>query len=1193
MKRIAQLLAVLGGSALVLMLVAAVVLPRVVDPNQYKPQIVAAVERELGRKLIIPGDIEMSVFPWLGVRVGSVRLDNPEGFAADAFAAIEELRVRVRIVPLLSRKVEADVVTVRGLQLHLERDAQGRTNWQDLAAAGSPGAAGSARQGGASPLAALAVGGIEVQDATLRWTDHAAGRRVTIRKLNVNTSEISLFRPVRLQASFEVQTEDPQISGRIEGRGRLDLQLRRQRYVLRDLAVAAELAGDGIPGGRASLKAGGEAGFDAFRQELSLDGFRLEVLGLSVPPYTVAASGSLNGRVRLEPLTLDLPSVEAGASLEGDGRRLKAVLSGHVKADLGAGSVTLPELTLAVPELEWPGGKGALAPAGKGAASLDLGEGTFRVDWLSLQGDLSLEGLPSGKVPVRFAASAGGDWKKGIVHVDPLGIQVDAVKGAGKLRFASGSGRPQLSGSFGLDSFNPRQLLTRLGVSLPAVPDPASLTAARLFFDFGATAEELHLANLHLAVDDSLLVGAVRVRDFASPAVHFDLRLNGIELDRYRPVSSPEAAAAAAAPAAGAALLPVEALRKMDLNGSVGIGRLVVAGVRLDDTRIALRAEDGRIRTDPVETRLYGGRFRASAELDVRGGEPRLTVDESLSDVRLDRLLADLGIAPLPADLSGASSLSLKGSITADPGFGRLSVETLAAEALLAGTDFGRGSLPLGAVFSGTVEPSGKMLAAGRLSLKVAGMELQATDLQVQGPSANPSFSASLQAPAFNLRGVLQRLGRLPETADPGALTTAALSAAVSGSKDAVAVPALSLRLDDSRAEGRLDATFRPASGYAFDIRVDGIDLDRYLPPPAAGSPAVAATPGAAAAALPVEALRRLTMDGKLSVGKLKAARIRLSDLTVVVGAREGQGVLEPLTAKLYGGTYTGNIRYDARGEQLRLVVDEALAGVQAGPLLEDLRGKAVLTGRSDLSLKLSTAGADTHGLLRSLEGSTGFVFQDGAILGVDILGTLCRTLTALAAGSRDTGDIVGGALQMLMRPSPRPEAADGGGQARTEFSELKGTMVFSGGVGVNRDLLLQSPLLRVEGAGRLNLPDRSLDYGATAAVVESCEGQGGKGMRDLANYPIPVRISGPLDDLRVQPDITAGILEILRRRQARQAPAAPQQTAESPGPQEPVQPDRPAASESQAPPGTPEEQAEEAVRGLLRKGLQDLFKKE
>ncbi len=120
---------------LVLLAVAAVViLPMVVDPNDYKPQIVEKAKQTLGRDLAIEQDLSLSVFPWLGIETGGVRVGNAEGFQAESFAEIEQLGLKVKLMPLLSRRVEVDTLVLKGLRLNLEKDASGKTNWDDLAA---------------------------------------------------------------------------------------------------------------------------------------------------------------------------------------------------------------------------------------------------------------------------------------------------------------------------------------------------------------------------------------------------------------------------------------------------------------------------------------------------------------------------------------------------------------------------------------------------------------------------------------------------------------------------------------------------------------------------------------------------------------------------------------------------------------------------------------------------------------------------------------------------------------------------------------------------------------------------------------------------------------------------------------------------------------------------------------------------
>ena len=68
------------AALILLLLIVVISLPFIIDPNQYKGQIISQVKKETGRELAIPGDIKLSLFPWLGVQLGEVSLGNAAGF---------------------------------------------------------------------------------------------------------------------------------------------------------------------------------------------------------------------------------------------------------------------------------------------------------------------------------------------------------------------------------------------------------------------------------------------------------------------------------------------------------------------------------------------------------------------------------------------------------------------------------------------------------------------------------------------------------------------------------------------------------------------------------------------------------------------------------------------------------------------------------------------------------------------------------------------------------------------------------------------------------------------------------------------------------------------------------------------------------------------------------------------------------
>ncbi len=89
MKKALKIVLWLFGAIVALVLIAAIVLPMVLDPNDFRDEIGAAVAKQTGRELQIEGDLELSVIPWLGVRVGPTRLSNAEGFGDEPMLAIQ------------------------------------------------------------------------------------------------------------------------------------------------------------------------------------------------------------------------------------------------------------------------------------------------------------------------------------------------------------------------------------------------------------------------------------------------------------------------------------------------------------------------------------------------------------------------------------------------------------------------------------------------------------------------------------------------------------------------------------------------------------------------------------------------------------------------------------------------------------------------------------------------------------------------------------------------------------------------------------------------------------------------------------------------------------------------------------------------------------------------------------------------
>jgi len=125
---------ILGGLAagIVVLLGAALLgVWLLVNPNQFKDRIAAAVKESTGRELQLSGDIKLSVFPWIALELGPASLGNPPGFSQEPFLSLAHASVRVKLLPLLRKRLEVARLDIDGLNVRLRKNAEGRGNWQE------------------------------------------------------------------------------------------------------------------------------------------------------------------------------------------------------------------------------------------------------------------------------------------------------------------------------------------------------------------------------------------------------------------------------------------------------------------------------------------------------------------------------------------------------------------------------------------------------------------------------------------------------------------------------------------------------------------------------------------------------------------------------------------------------------------------------------------------------------------------------------------------------------------------------------------------------------------------------------------------------------------------------------------------------------------------------------------------------
>lgn len=397
-------------------------------------------------------------------------------------------------------------------------------------------------------------------------------------------------------------------------------------------------------------------------------------------------------------------------------------------------------------------------------------------------------------------------------------------------------------------------------------------------------------------------------------------------------------------------------------------------------------------------------------------------------------------------------------------------------------------------------------LSALRLKLQELLMEGDIKANNILGD--NPGFAGNVHIQPFNLRKLANDMNiELPTMADNSTLEKVALSAELEGSTSSVNAKQLDLTLDQSKLTGQFAVNNFTNPGFNFNLKLDQIDLDRYLPPveesqaKPAGSPASAEAGGPSQ--LPLDTLRQINAKGSIDIGKMTASGLTSENIHVTINAENGLVKLTPMRADLYQGQYNGNVSLDARGDKLKLAIDESVKGVQAEPLLKDMTGEAKITGTANANAKLNGSGATVEEIKQTLSGNGGFSFTDGALKGINIAEAIRKAKAALSG-------------QKL----PESDAP-----VQTDFSTLSGTFTANNGVIDNQDLALKSPLLRINGAGQASLPRETIDYNLKVAVVGTISGQGGKELAELKGLTIPVKITGTFSNPKPSVDL-AGMVK-------------------------------------------------------------------
>jgi len=302
------------------------------DPNDYKSQVTDLVKEKTRRTLSIEGDISLTLFPRLGVQLGKTRLSEFNG--DKEFAGLEQMRVSLALLPLLSKQVVVDQIQLSGLRVNLVKHGDGTTNFADLIGADQaerPAPAPASASTEVSPIK-FDIEGVKVSEAAVSWKDEAAGTEYIVSDFKLETGRMTPGVPVNFELAAAFASSEPKMDVKLQGAGNVTADPANRSISMTALTASVSARGP-------QLEA--VSNFKLSNAEASAKALRVQEMVITVDAKQAdnAVKGTLSTSIvaDLETQLFELPKLAGEFDLASPAlpmKTLKIPLAGAVRADL-------------------------------------------------------------------------------------------------------------------------------------------------------------------------------------------------------------------------------------------------------------------------------------------------------------------------------------------------------------------------------------------------------------------------------------------------------------------------------------------------------------------------------------------------------------------------------------------------------------------------------------------------------------------------------------------------------------------------------------------------------------------------------------------------------------------------------------------------------------------------------------------
>ncbi len=740
-------LIILLVTPVVLLLLAVVLLPMLVDREQLLAAATSAVEEQTGAKLRVDGEAELSVFPTLAVALGQVSLELP-GETPQTIEA-NALEIAVQLMPLISREIVIDGLTVDGLSASVQlpesaNDAPSPTteNMSDAELDAfyaqrrqSPAAAPAGAAVIGAPLA-LNIGRLAITNANIDIKESGDGKsnRIIIDQLtatSVNTDGLPMALSLKLQ--LPETTEQSALEIQLESELEADMETQRIALTALDLGVS------GATPEPVNITASGIIELDGPALDLELRVRTGATEGEGQVRYDHLGSPQIDANLHfnlLNPALLVLAGPEAAAASP----PTASTDSDRIPLDLLRSIDT--RLELRVDE--------ALVDAYQASdlrLQLRLVDGILDITELAAEamgGKIDLRARFDGKYNDSTLTT---DGTLTAIDIDPL-LTLAAIDQDLTGKLTAGWQMTARGSTFSA-------LAASLGGKLKTSLKDGRYQGKPLYVDADGSldlSQEQADLSLNFGLAEMQGEGQVRYAGTKSPQIDARLHMNLLD-PALLLLAGPEAIddapqSSSATEDGGDEPLQLEPLRSIDTAADLKIDRAVYENHAIDNLHLQARAVDGIVKINSLTGQLHGGELRLGATLNATEAVTRVSSRGSIKGLEIPELLTSLESEPvmtgtatanwqinsrgtttneLYANLRGPAKLVSKDAVLKDTGIEKMLCQSVA----LVNQQKLSGQLATDTVFQDLSMDI--QLGGGKARLKPLRADLQGVSLRGQG----------------------------------------------------------------------------------------------------------------------------------------------------------------------------------------------------------------------------------------------------------------------------------------------------------------------------------------------------------------------------------------------------------------------------------------------------------------------------